>query len=105
VSCPASAKFFTKLPPTKVGKANIDEVFERFMGVHDLNFNLHICDASGFGEYERAHPTVLPKENVLQVNRPGRYRVRHASSQPPPQKMPRLQNASRGIYEAATLSS
>jgi hypothetical protein len=29
-------------------KAINDAGFKRFIGVHDLNFNLHICDALGF---------------------------------------------------------
>ena len=45
------------------------------------------------------------QEDALPLYHPHRHRARHASSQPPPQKMPRLQDPSRGLYEAATLSS
>jgi hypothetical protein len=43
-------------------QANNDAGFKRFMGVHDLNFDLRICDASGFKQpgvpHERGQDTV-----------------------------------------------
>ena len=49
-------------------QANNDAGFKGFMGVHDLNFNLHICDALGFElpgvTYERGQDTVCAGHGV-----------------------------------------
>ena len=51
------------------------------------------------------HPPVLPQEEGLRFHHRQRDCLCHAPPQSPSQKMPRLQNPSRGLYETVTLMS
>jgi len=46
-------------------QANSGLGFKGFMGVHDLNFNLHICDALGFEQPVPAIAAIQPGDDTV----------------------------------------